>query len=82
MYKNAEIGNKTVYTTVQDAFTLFPLRMCIDDTSVNKYYLLDMASGYFESCYFSGGEQRVFMKLDSSYIAMEFSPMIKKLITD
>ena len=82
MYKNAEIGNKTVYTTVQDAFTLFPLRMCIDDTSINKYYLLDMASGYFESCYFSGGEQRVFMKLDSSYIAMEFSPMIKKLITD
>lgn len=29
MYKNAEIGNKTEYTTVQDAFTLFPLKMCI-----------------------------------------------------
>ena len=82
MYKNAEIVNKTVYTTVQDALTLFPLRMCINDASRNKYYLLNISSGYFESRYFCGGEQRVFMKLDSSYIAMEFSPMIKKLITD
>ncbi len=77
IYKNADGSIKTDYTMLQDVLTLFPLRMCIRDKSESgRYYLLDLTSGYFESCYFcDDGSQKAFMKLDPAGTVMSFTPI-------